>query len=315
MNTTTTPRKDGYLFEEGFEFDAEFGTPENQTQEQIRKAAHIANGGEAEFKCPACRGRGRFISYAGRDVGPCYKCKGKGNITKGQQAAIKGKETKERNRLEWAEEHKAEIAYMRKRADKGSTFYAGMLAKLDAYGTLFDTNIEAARRDMAKDAEFFAKKKAEREAAAPVVPTAAIEALFAKATEKLTKKAIFRTTDITLNLAPATGQNPGAIYVKTTGDKVYCGKIVNGKFHAKWGAPDVTTALQKVAADPTAEAIAYARQYKACCCCGQVLRNPVSVLAVVGPICGPRWGLDHLRMQAAEMLAEEKAAEAEAETK
>ena len=50
-------------------------------------------------------------------------------------------------------------------------------------------------------------------------------------------------------------------------------------------------------------------KFKACCCCGKTLRNPVSVLAVVGPVCGPRWGLDHLRMAAAEMLAAERAAE------
>jgi hypothetical protein len=28
--------------------------------------------------CKACRGAGRFISYAGRDIGPCFKCKGHG---------------------------------------------------------------------------------------------------------------------------------------------------------------------------------------------------------------------------------------------
>ena len=69
----------------------------------------------------------------------------------------------------------------------------------------------------------------------------------------------------------------------------------------------MTEVLQAVAADPTAEAIRYAAKFGACCCCGRTLRNPVSVLAVVGPVCGPRWGLDHLRMAAAEMLAEEKA--------
>ena len=303
MNTTTQPRTPGgYTFEDGF--DADFGTTPT-TPEDIRKGAHIVNGGEAQFTCPACHGTGQFKAYTGRYVGPCFKCKGKGNITKGQNAAIKGKATKAANIAQWAADHADEITYMRKRADKGNHFYAGMLEKLAEWGKLTENQLALVTRDIAKDAEFFAK----REAAAPVIPTAAIQALFDKATEKLTKTAIFRTTEITINKAPGTGQNPGALYVKTTGDKTYCGKIVDGKFIKKWGAPDVTEALQKVAADPTAEAIAYARKFKACCCCGKTLRDPVSVLAVVGPVCGPRWGLDHLRMAAAEMLAEEKAAE------
>ena len=31
-----------------------------------------------EEVCPKCKGRGRFISFRGRDVGPCFHCKGAG---------------------------------------------------------------------------------------------------------------------------------------------------------------------------------------------------------------------------------------------
>src|SRR5215472_12829339 len=31
--------------------------------------------------CPKCRGTGRFISYSGRDCGPCFACKGAGQQT------------------------------------------------------------------------------------------------------------------------------------------------------------------------------------------------------------------------------------------
>ncbi len=304
MNTTTQPRTPGgYLFEDGF--DADFGTP--TTPEDIRKNAHIANGGEATFKCPACRGTGRFIAYTGRDAGPCFKCKGKGNITKGQNAAIKGKATKAANIAQWAADHAAEITYMTKRANKGNNFYTGMLAKLAEWGKLTDNQLALVERDMAKDAEFFAK----REAARPVIATDGIQALFDRAPVKLVKKPIFRTTEVTIKQAPMTGKNPGALYVTDTDTDDYLGMVKDGKWIAKWGTRDVTEVLQKVAADPTAEAIAYARKFKACCCCGKTLRDPVSVLAVVGPVCGPRWGLDHLRMQAAAMLAEEKANEHE----
>ena len=105
------------MFEDGF--DADFGKP--TTPADIRKEAHIANGGEAQFKCPACKGRGRFISYAGRDVGPCFECKGTKFITKGQNAAIRGQgATKERNKLDWAQANTDVIAYATKRRDKGS---------------------------------------------------------------------------------------------------------------------------------------------------------------------------------------------------
>jgi hypothetical protein len=280
------------------------------TKEEIKAKAHIVNGGEVALtQCPSCRGSGRFRTYSGRDGGACYKCKGKGGITARQVAAAKGKETKLANQAAWKEEHSAALAYIQKRAAKGSTFYGSFLDKLTSYGTLTENQLAVAYKDMAKDAAFWEAKKAERAAAAPVVPTEALEALFDRAPVKLAKTAIFRTTEITIKRAKAESRNPGGLYVYDTDSKDYLGKIVDGKWSAKWGTKDVTEALKAVAADPTGEAIKYAAKFKACCCCGKALWNPVSVLAVVGPVCGPRWGLDHLRMAAAALLDEEKAAE------
>ena len=290
-------------------FADQFDAPIPTNEEVIRQNAHIVNGGEATFQCPACKGSGRFRSYAGRDVGACFKCKGKGNVGKGVIAAAKGKQTKLANQAKFQADNADAIAYLRKRADKGSTFYQGFLAKLTEYGTLTEGQLALVYKDMAKDAEFFAKKKADREAAAPVVATEALEALFDQAKVKLAKVAIFRTVDVTISRAPANGRNAGALYVKDTETGEYCGKIVAGKYHAKYGTKDVTEALQRVAADPTAEAIKYGMKFKACCCCGKALYNPVSVLAIVGPVCGPKWGLDHLRMEAAAMLADEAEAD------
>lgn len=313
MNTTKTPTS--YLFDDDY-VDTDFGQPKEIDNAAIRKEAHIANGGEQEFKCPACRGTGAFYGYSGRYVGPCFKCKGRKTISKGQMAAIKGKETKRQNIETWQEEHREEIAYMRKRADKGSTFYAGMLEKLQSYGTLFDSNIEAARRDMVKDAEFYARKKAEREAARPKVDMTAVEALFAKAVENDHKKPIFRAAEITLSHAPATGRNPGALYVNETvaGKGVhgeYLGKIVDGKFIAKWGTNEADTMakLMLVAEDPGKEAIRYASKFSACGICGTPVVNPVSIRSVIGPICARKFGLEYLREAAADELKKEKAEE------
>jgi hypothetical protein len=305
---TATPRND-YLF--GEDFQDGLDSPSSQlTAEEIRKAAHVVNGGEVALtQCPSCRGTGRFRTYSGRDGGACFKCKGKGGITTRQVGAIKAKATKEANQAAWREEHAAALTYIHKRAAK-STFYGSFLDKLTAYGTLTEGQMAVVYKDMAADAAFWEAKKAERAAAAPKVDMTAITALFDRAPVKLVKKPIFRTVDLTIKKAPMTGRNPGALYVTATDGGEYLGKVVDGTFHKAYEAPaDTAQKLMAVAVDPTAEAIKYAAKFGACCCCGKALVNPVSVLAVVGPVCGPRWGLDHLRLAAAEMLAAEKAEE------
>lgn len=297
-----------YLFENHESSDLRAGSA-RQSQEDIRKNVSIVNGGDRVdmVDCPKCGGSGQTR------WGRCFRCQSSkvaGKVTVRSAAASKAVQTARENlREKQARTYGSpEWAYINKRANKGSTFYASFIEKIEQYGELTENQLALVRKDMAKDAEFWASKKA----AAPVVPTEAIEALFNQAKVKLAKAPIFRTTEVTINRAAASGRNPGALYVKDTDSGEYLGKIVDGKWQAKWGTKDVTAALQAVASDPTAEAIKYARKFKACCCCGQTLRNPVSVLAVVGPVCGPKWGLDHLRMEAAAMLADEKAAEKEA---
>lgn len=103
--------------------------------------------------------------------------------------------------------------------------------------------------------------------------------------------------EITLQLAPETGSNPGFIYVKRTGE--YVGKISpRGEWFPGREATDrLTAALQSVDANPMAAAREYARftaerdgNVGSCCCCGRLLTNPESVRLGIGPICGGRWG-------------------------
>ena len=161
---------------------------------------------------------------------------------------------------------------------------------------------------MAKDAAFYAAKKAEREATAPVVEISAIEKLFATAVDNDVKRPIFRADGLEISKAPATGRNAGALYVKREGE--YAGKIVDGKFHKVYAAPaDTVERLMAVAADPLKEAMAYGRKFGNCALCGRGLVDPVSIRAMVGPICAPKWGLDWRRDEARASLA----ADAEAE--
>lgn len=297
----------GYLFD--VDPDVDFDSRQPTSPEEIQKNAHVVNGGEAQFQCPSCKGSGVFRSYTGRTVGNCFKCKGTKFISKGQAAAAKGKATKLANQQAWHEEHRDLIAGLQDIAE-WNNFARDTLDRLAQYGTLHDWVVEKAEKMLVTIAEKREAKRVEREAARPTIDNiSAVEALFDQAKVKIAKTAIFRTVDITISRAKATGRNPGALYVKSTEGGEYLGKIVGGKFTKAYGVTDATEALQRVAADPTAEAIKYGRKFKSCCCCGKTLFAPVSVGAVVGPVCAPKWGLDYLRMEAAEMLA----AEAEAE--
>jgi Family of unknown function (DUF6011) len=298
----TTPKGPGsYLFEGDFE-DTSFDAPKPTTQEEIRKAASIANGGEqALVPCVKCGGSGMTR------WGQCFRCKGKGRITMRSAAASKAKVTREQNdakrREEFAETYRAEIAYCQRRAER-STFYASFVMKMGEYGYLTENQLAVVHKDMAKDAEFYAKRKAEREAAAPVVEISAIEKLFATAVDNDVKRPIFRADGLEISKAPVTGRNAGALYVKANGE--YAGKIVDGKFHKVYAAPaDTVERLMAVAADPLKEAMAYGRKFGNCALCGRGLVDPVSIRAGIGPVCSEKFGLDWKRAAARESLAEE----------
>jgi hypothetical protein len=91
--------------------------------------------------------------------------------------------------------------------------------------------------------------------------------------------------------APATGKNPGSLYVKRAGE--YQGKIArDGTFSAARDAhPGMVDALQAFAADPARAALAYGQATSNCCFCARELTDQRSVDAGYGPICASRFGL------------------------
>jgi predicted RNA-binding Zn-ribbon protein involved in translation (DUF1610 family) len=274
----------------------------------IRANAHIVNGGDAEFTCPACKGSGVFRSYTGRVVGNCFKCKGKKTVGKAVAAAAKGKATKAANEAAWRNEHRDLIAALSAIREWNGVAQR-YLADIETYGSLRDDKIEKANAMLAKLAATREAKREARVAAAPAVDVSAIQKLFDTAVENDVKRPIFRTVDIIISKAPMTGRNPGALYIKTTEGGEYVGKIVDGKFH---GQPAALEQLRAVAVDPAAEAIRYAQKFSACGICGRSTIDPVSVRSAVGPICASKWGLEHAREAARESLAEDARREAEA---
>lgn len=283
----------------------------------VKAQAHVVNGGESTelHMCFGCKGTGRWM---GR--GRCAACKGVGKVAKRKAAAQKGAETARNNlaakRTAYISSHMDLYTFL-KGAAEWSDFGRSMFDAIDQYGSLTERQEAAAYSMMNKaaqrDAERAAAKvatAAERAAAAPTVALAAIEALFATATDNAIKRPIFRADTLTISKAPDTGRNKGALYVKRNEDDVYLGMLRDGKFLARNEAtPADVAALQSVAADPLAESIKYARRTSSCGCCGKGLVNPVSILAGIGPICASKWGLDFMRELAATEYADMKAAD------
>src|SRR5262245_8848980 len=112
----------------------------------IRKAAHIANGGDATFSCPKCNGSGMTR------WGACFKCKSTGKITGRQVAAAKGKETQMANaskaRLEFAEANLDVIDFLA--ANQWSDFYRSLWDQYSERGSLSDRQLAAVRSGMEK---------------------------------------------------------------------------------------------------------------------------------------------------------------------
>lgn len=117
---------------------------------------------------------------------------------------------------------------------------------------------------------------------APAVDTTQIEAVFARATSKGLKKPALQIGAFRFSPAPATGANPGAIYVKEDGG--YLGKMLNGKFLARATA-EVTDRVLAIAADPLGEAVKHGKLTGRCAICSRLLTQESSVERAMGAVC------------------------------
>lgn len=292
-----------------FNFGDDLGpaSPKGKTQDEIKRDAHMINGGEqAMVVCQKCNGSGMTR------WGTCFQCQGKGKRSKRSVAASKGAATARANLAAKLDAlfQTPEYKYVQKRAGKGSNFYMSILEKARTYGDFSEKVTEIIQRDMAKDAAFYEMKKAEREAARPTIGVEAIEALFNRAIENDLKKPIFRAEGLVLSRAPMHGRNAGALYVKSAETDQYLGKIAGGKFSAAYGLGQIeqqtAKALQVIAEDPQAASIRYGKKFGICGCCGRDLVDPVSIRSGIGPICAERFGFEIAREFARDEIAEER---------
>jgi len=247
--------------------------------------------------CPSCRGKGRFISWSGRDVGECYKCKGKGFLMFAQPA-----EVRERNRVQrQAHAERAKLTKIEAFAEQHPDvhqwlvasaptfdFAASLLAGLKKYGSLTDKQLAAVNKCINKKKQSATDAK-KREANAVTVEVSRIKEAFDTATSNGLKHPKLRLRDFVFSLAPATGVNAGAIYVKE--GETYLGKIVEGKLiRSRDCDDDAESKIVEAVADPEAAAVAHGKQTGSCSCCGRELTDPNSIERGIGPICAENFG-------------------------
>ncbi len=126
--------------------------------------------------------------------------------------------------------------------------------------------------------------------AAPVVEIAAIEKAFASAKASGIKYPKLRLDRFMFSPAPATGANPGAVYVVDERE-TYLGKVLGGRLNLKYGVPkDVSDAIASAVNDPHAAAVAYGKRFGRCSVCSRTLTNEESINLGIGPICRQRFG-------------------------
>lgn len=259
--------------------------------------------------CAKCRGTGKFVSYTGRVVGPCFTCKGAGKQTFKSDSA-----TRERNR-ETAAARKAKNLALDIAAFKaefphiwawmdGSTFaFAVSLREgLEKYGSLTDRQIAAAEGAIAKFEAAKVRRQEERAARpGPVaVDVSKLEDAFATARERATRpnqqgvfiKAIaLQSGDTTVKFQPGSegSQWEGMIFAKS-GDKKL-GYVKNGAFTRRFECTDAeAAAVIDCAQDPEKAAVAYGKAWSSCGICGRQLLNDESIARGIGPICAERFG-------------------------
>lgn len=260
------------------------------------------NSGFVE-QCPKCRGTGKFISYAGRVLGDCYVCKGKGNkqFKTSPEARANSRKSaatrKQTTRQAFLDANPGLYEYLQRKNLAGNNFAGSLIEAISTFGSLTDRQLTAVQNMQAKDKaseEQREVRKAAREEAAPQIDISRVATAIETAQQSGLQKINLRLAAYQFAPAKATSANPGAIYVTTKpkgGEKVYLGKIMNGKFMGSFACTsDQQDEIIKVASDPKAAAVAYGKEFGQCSCCGRVLSDPVSVANGIGPICADKFG-------------------------
>lgn len=245
-----------------------------------------------EEKCKKCHGSGRFISYTGRDVGPCFKCKGEGvrrfKTSPESRAHLKTKRVQRKQRK--ADDKRARIAQWlvdnperAKFLEQSWEFPVSLKAGLEKFGSLTEKQIAAIDRSLVKQKERDEARAKQRKANETDLDLAELPGgmyavpgsdtrlkLRVNRPRKGTKWAGWVFVDDGAEYGQRRkygSQRPGAMY--------------NG---------EVVDELRAIMVDPFEASKAYGKLVGRCGVCGRALENEVSVANGIGPICAAKFG-------------------------
>lgn len=257
--------------------------------------------------CKKCV-RGRFISYSGRDCGPCYTCKGAGfkefktaapvRAANRERAVVSKAKTEQDNWDALVSEYPAEAAWIVKTAatpitERNQRFIEivqDYASKVRKYGSLTAGQLDVVRRGLARDAERAAQKAqttVQQQERVAGIDVANIVDCFRRAQEAGLKRFTLRFADAHFE---GDRRDPALIWVSAAGygsDKY--GRIQGGVFKpGRDASAEVLARIAAISQDPMAAALAYAQVTSSCSVCGRHLENQDSVDAGIGPVCAGR---------------------------
>ena len=266
-------------------------------EQQSNLANYGATGSTSalkRFPCRACRGSGKFVSWSGRVVGDCFKCRGEG-YTKTDPAVLALRREKQANkkRDEAARQHANGQAFLDSRADVAAWFEANAHTEfaqslkhaLFRYGALTPNQLAAVERSIVRDRER-AEARERANAAAAADPNA---------------------LDLT--------KLPSGMYAVPEGETRLKLRVSRPKQGSKWhgfifvddGAAygsrrkygsqkpggryvgQVVEQLRTIMANPMAAAAAYGHLTGSCGVCGRHLEDAESVARGIGPVCAGKF--------------------------
>lgn len=109
---------------------------------------------------------------------------------------------------------------------------------------------------------------------------------------------------VVVSLAPSTGKNPGAAYIKVDGD--YYGKVsANRHLTAYSEVTGIRTFLDDMNEDASMAARVYGHRTGRCCFCNAKLTTHESSSHGYGPVCAKNYGLVWSKTSADDILGEE----------
>jgi hypothetical protein len=185
---------------------------------------------------------------------------------------------------EWIKANPAAFEWLVDRCDT-NPFAASLLDNLRKWGRLTDRQLLAVQNNIAR-----AQIMQDKADNAPALSVEPIEQAFAKAQAAGVARPKLRLGEFTFSPAPASGKNPGAIYVKHS-DGTYLGKVTGSRlFTVAAVGGEVEREIVAVAADPLNAAIAYGKKYGKCSVCARTLTDEASIARGIGPVCAERFG-------------------------